>query len=137
MRGYAGIAASIVLVALGGCSGGKPNVPFGTVHGRVTLDGEPLASAAVMFEPENGRPSYGVTSDKGEYSLVYRGKPWGAIVGPHKVRITTEALVSESPGAAAATIRKELLPAKYHTQTTLTADVARGDNTIDFELKSK
>jgi len=131
------VALSVALVAFGGCSSGKPNVPFGTVHGRVTLDGEPLSNAAVMFEPENGRPSYGVTSDKGEYSLVYRGKPWGAIVGRHKVRITTEALISESPDAAAATIRKELLPAKYHTQTTLTAEVAKGDNTINFDLKSK
>jgi hypothetical protein len=132
-----GFVVIVGIVALCGCSSGKPNVPFGTVHGRVTLDGEPLATAAVMFEPANGRPSYGVTSDQGEYSLVYRGKPWGAIVGPHTVRITTEALISESPDAASATIRKELLPAKYHTQSTLTAQVEKGDNTINFDLKSK
>jgi hypothetical protein len=132
-----GCAAALAVFSLAGCNGGKPDVPFGTVHGRVTLDGQPLSNAAVMFEPENGRPSYGVTSDTGEYSLVYRGKPWGAIAGRHKVRITTEALISDSPDAAAATIRKEILPSKYHTQTTLTAEVAKGDNSIDFALQSR
>ena len=129
--------AAVAIAVVAGCSTGKPNVPFGTVHGRVTLDGEPLSNAAVMFEPENGRPSYGVTSDTGQYSLVYRGKPWGAIVGQHKVRITTEALIPDSPGSAAAKVVKEKLPPKYHTQTTLSAEVAKGDNTIDFDLTSK
>lgn len=125
----------VALIAAG-CDGSKPNVPFGTVHGRVMLDGAALPMAAVMFEPETGRPSYGTTNESGEYALLYRGKPWGAIVGKHRVRITTEGLLEDDPGGTPK-VRKEVLPKKYHVETTLTADVARGDNTIDFELSSK
>jgi hypothetical protein len=44
------------------------------------------------------------------------------------VRITT---ATEERGG------RELLPAKYHAKSTLTADVAPGSNTIDFPLTAK
>jgi len=33
--------------------------------------------------------------------------------------------------------KKDPIPAKYNTNTTLTADVKTGENTIDFKLESK
>ena len=136
MRYLVGVVSTAVLLAGAGCDSSKPNVPFGKVHGIVRLDGEPLPMAAVMFEPASGRPSYGTTSEKGEYKLQYRGQPWGAIAGQHRVRITTEGLV-DSPDSPAPTIIKEKLPKKYHSATILTAEVKPGDNAIDFDLTSK
>jgi len=125
------------LLAQPGCSSSKPNVPFGHVRGRVTLDGQPLPNAAVMFEPATGRPSYGTSSEAGEYTLRYRGQPWGAIAGRHRVRITTEGLFKDSPDAPTPTVVKEKLPKKYHSATVLTAEVKPGDNIIDFDLTTK
>lgn len=124
-----------VLIAAVGCGRSRPNVPFGTVQGTVTLDGKPLAGAAVTFEPEVGRPSYATTGESGEYSLMYRGNPWGAIVGHHRVRITTEALIEDSPESGPKIV-KERLPKRYHSESTLTAEVATGKNVIDFALTS-
>lgn len=105
------------------------------VDGTVSLDGNPLAEAMVAFEPDNGRPSYGTTNAQGKYSLCYRGKPLGAIVGHHTVRITTERWFEDSPSSAPRVI-KERLPKRYHSQSILTAEVASGKNVIDFELTS-
>lgn len=128
-------AVFMILATAGGCGRAKPNVPFGTVQGTVTLDGKPLAGAAVMFEPETGRPSYGTTNESGVFSLMYRGNPWGAIVGHHRVRITTEGLLEDSPNAPPKIV-KERLPKRYHTESILTAEVDSGKNVIDFALTS-
>lgn len=124
-----------VLVVVVGCGRSKPNREFGTVQGTVTLNGKPLAGAAVVFEPDSGRPSYGTTNESGEYSLTYRGNSWGAVVGHHKVRITTEAVLEDSPDAPPVFL-KERLPQRYHSKSILTADVAAGENVVDFPLTS-
>lgn len=130
------ISLAVVVALPSGCRRSKPNVPFGTVTGVITFDGKPLAQAAVMFEPENGRPSYGTTDGEGKYMLLYRGKPWGAIAGRHTVRITTEGLLEDSPESVPKVI-KERLPKRYHSESTLTADVVPGKNVIDFALTSE
>lgn len=130
------LAVGLLVTAATGCGGAtRPNVPFGTVTGQVTLDGEPLANAQVAFEPATGRPSYGRTSESGAYELRYKGQPWGAIAGRHTVRITTADVIEESPDAKPIII-KERLPRRYHESSTLTADVTAGANVIDFTLTS-
>lgn len=88
-----GMSLHILLTALSlscclGCSGGD-NVDLGAVSGVVTLDGKPLSDVIVVFVPEEGNPSSGLTNTKGEYTLSYLGKSEGAIIGKHKVSITT------------------------------------------------
>ncbi len=122
---------------LGGCGRGKPaGISFATVTGTVTLDGEPLPQAFIRFEPESGRPSFGRTDATGAYSLRYKGEDWGAIVGAHGVKITTENL-SEDTETGEMRFVKESLPATYHARTTLTAVVEPGENVIDFSLQSR
>jgi hypothetical protein len=121
----------LVLLAAG-CAGGKPDVPFGMVHGKVTWQGAPLADASVAFEPDRGRTSYGRTNAAGDYELRYKGKPWGAIAGRHRVRITTETASDDETGRTQ--LRPEILPPKYHSASTLVAEVHPGDNVIDFDL---
>lgn len=124
-----------VLVVVAGCGPSKPNLEFGTVQGTVTLNGKPLAGAAVVFEPDAGRPSYGTTSESGQFSLNYRGNPWGAVVGHHTVRITTEAVLEDSPDEPPVFL-KERLPKRYHSKSILNADVTAGNNIFDFPLMS-
>ena len=73
MRRSAPLVA-ILLAAASGCSGdagsGPPVVP---VHGRVTLDGQPLAYKTLLFVPEAGTPGMGAggsTKEDGRYSLL-------------------------------------------------------------------
>lgn len=132
---------SVCLVAmalgLGGCGRGKPaGISFATVTGTVTLDGEPLPQAFIRFEPESGRPSFGRTDATGVYSLRYKGEDWGAIVGAHTVKITTENL-SEDTETGEMRFVNELLPVTYNARTTLTTVVEPGENVIDFSLQSR
>ena len=117
-----GLAA---LAAFSGCE--KSTRPeLGAVHGRVTLDGNPLKSAGVGFRPESGgRESMAATDEDGNYALAYSGDVQGAAVGRHAVRISTA-----NPRAG----KPELVPKQY---STLRKEVVAGDNVIDFDLKSK
>ncbi len=122
-RRFFGAMIVLICMAVVGCSqGDRP--PLGTVKGVVTLDGKPLANAAVRFLPVVPvRASMSMTDAEGRYELVYIRDIMGAAVGEHRVEITTEAA-----GAA------EKLAAKYHSATTLTAKVEPGVNEINFDL---
>ncbi len=111
-----------------GCGDGdRPDLA--PVHGRVTLDGQPLASARLEFQPTGPwRTSMGLTDAAGNYELIYIRDERGAAVGTHRVRITT---VGRAEGEA------EIVPAKYNEQTELQREVARGENAIDFKLQSR
>ncbi len=129
--GLLGLAA----VISAGCSDKPAGISFGEVAGIVTLDGQPLPDATVRFTPAAGRPSFGRTDAQGRYELGYRGRAWGAVVGPHTVRITTADRIENQETGDVRVVR-ELLPARYHARSELTAEVAAGENVIDFSLES-
>ncbi len=156
------IALKLPLMALMiccfGCSGGGTDIDLGTVTGVVTMDGKPLANAIVVFAPEKGNPSTDQTDTNGNYEPTYNKNAKGAVLGKHKVSITMgeppaaevdpDADISQAaaetgigfeeeanPNGKAA--KKDPIPAKYNTQTELTADVKAGANTFDFKLDSK
>src|SRR5262245_57335494 len=119
----------LAALALSGCS--KSNLTIAPVSGTVTLDGAPLKTASVMFQPKDGgRPSFGVTNAQGRYTLEYSMNDLGAKVGPCTVRISTESHGENSKNA------KELVPKRYRT-TPLEVQVESKSNTIDFPLTSK
>jgi len=102
---------------------------LGLVHGRVTLDGKPLADAIVSFTPDGrGRNSTAFTNSDGTYSLNYIRDIQGAAVGWHTVRISTRDIRARKP---------ELAPERYNTKSQLREEVVAGENTIDFPLVSK
>jgi hypothetical protein len=124
--------ALVTLFFLCGC-GGPAHPEVGRVSGVVTLDGQPLPEATVMFQPTEGRASIATTDSAGKYSLTYLDGVPGAKLGAHKVIIRTEI-----PGEdGQPPIAKEKLPKKYHEQTELTAEVKPGTNTFDFPLTSQ
>lgn len=123
-----------LLLALG-CSPKVEDQPdLGSVSGIVKMDEKPLPKALVVFAPESGRSSTGITNDKGEYQLQYLFKVRGAVIGPHKVQITTYYEDEDSPAALKS---KESIPAKYNSKSELKAEVEAGKNVFDFDLKSK
>lgn len=136
----------VITITCLGC-GGSDLPDLGSVQGVVTMDGNPLGNVRVSFQPEEGRGSSGTTDASGKYELVYRTNEPGALLGNHKVSITTvrdeaeeaEAIVPLSDDDSAPRQKpvrkfKETVPAKYNAKTELTAEVKSGSNTIDFEL---
>ena len=111
-------------MAIVGCGGNHPQLAV--VRGTVTLDSRPLVGATVVFQPLEGKVSRAVTDGQGKYELTYLRDIKGARLGAHKVAITTAD--EHSP--------RELLPARYNKQTTLTAQVESGSNELDFDLNS-
>jgi len=119
-----------------GCSPGGP--ALGRVEGTVTLDGVPLGGARVVFTPvDGGRPSMAVTDGSGHYELEFAGGIRGAVVGKHKVSISTfEAGEKDDSGKLVGHV-PERVPPKYNLETTLEQEVKRGSQVIDFKLESR
>jgi hypothetical protein len=129
--------AALALLAAG-CGDGQRIAP---VSGRVTLNGQPLAGAAVLFSPiaaegeiSPGAGSGGFTDQDGRYtlSLTVPGKQTaGAVVGKHKVRITPAP--AEGRGRP-----RPLIPERYSgRETILEYEVPPGGtDRADFALKT-
>lgn len=132
------LVASLTLAVLSGCSGGTDGPELAGVGGYVHLDGQPLPGASVIFTPENGSPSYGTTDENGYYTLSYSINQDGAMIGKHKVQISTHRSEDEDAEGNTISAAPETLPAKHNRETTLTAEVKSGSNTIDFkDLKAE
>jgi len=125
-----------VMVGTLGCSGSRSDLA--TVSGVVTLDGQPLPRATLVFQPEaNGPASFGLTDESGRYTMMYKQGVPGAVVGKHLVKITTfqEGDREVNPPIPRA---PEILPDRYHGASELTAEVlASKKNQIDFALLSQ
>jgi hypothetical protein len=107
------------------------------VTGQVKLDGQPLDNALIQFDPvSGGTPSNGRTDTQGAYTLKYSRDVEGAVIGEHKVSISTyaEEIPDAEPPVPAS---PERVPAKYNLKTELKRQVEEGSNTIDFELDSQ
>lgn len=143
IRSVTMVGCAVFLLTLAGCPGGGTDAPEELVpaQGTVTLDGEPLAGASVMF----GGVSVGETDANGHYELTYQGKEKGVPPGEHAVVIERwvmpdgsvyKSQEEMSPMMAGA---EQQLPARYSaiSETQLKATVPAGGGTIDFELTSE
>jgi hypothetical protein len=117
-------AASVMSIA--GCDQAGPQIA--PVTGRVTLDGEPLQNADVLFQPDGSKPpSAGRADSNGHYELAYKRGVMGGTVGSNTVQITISSdVVSDPPN----------IPARYNTASELKKEVKSGPNEINFELTS-
>ena len=133
------IGAIFALAMIAGCG---PPSNMGYVTGVVTLEGEPVGNASVIFYPEGGRPSVAMSKNDGSYELIFTRSKMGALVGQHKVTVMQEDPDDPVPGEAPSDeppFKKVNIPRKYTDQekTDLTATVVNGSNVFDFDLKSK
>lgn len=137
------IAMLALLMAGCGPSADLPEVV--PVSGTVTLDGEPLSGATVVFIPTGstaGRAAQGGTDATGRYELS-SGEQKGAPAGEFKVVVQKWVMPdgSDFKGGEMSPLEagaQEKLPARYSSEeaTELKATVPGGGGTIDFDLKT-
>ena len=129
-------AALLFSTFLMGCGSGDIP-PLAPVKGQVLLKGKPLPNAKVVFRPEKGggRPSGGKTDEDGCFELFYAEEIPGAIIGPHKVLITTfVGKDDESEEVEAQIGRPELVPPIYNSASTLVTVVKKENEDFVFKL---
>jgi hypothetical protein len=133
----------ILLLCLAGCGGGEDTgdgLAREAVSGTVTLDGQPLSGAVIQFLPSDPSAAGGASGDiEGGKFAIESGQ--GPIAGTYRVVISTrmgpDVDASQPPGEIPKP-KKDPIPAKYNTKSTLTADVKAGvPNTFDFPLTTK
>ena len=137
---WAQICALAALAIISGCSSGDKTVtpPLGKVKGKLTLDSKPAAELAVLFQPQTGRSSTGMTDRQGVYTLSFDAKHLGAVIGKHQVQITFDINKALAAGTVDASKgQPQQLPARYNTKTILEADVEAGDNEFNFDLTAQ
>ena len=80
------VALALLLVA--GC--GRQGPTLLPASGVVTLDGQPVAEAGVIFTPTDGGPSAsGATDSQGRFELRTVNRP-GAVAGKHVATVTKQ-----------------------------------------------
>ncbi len=102
---------AVLALVLAGC--GRRAVP---VQGVVTLDGEPLAGATVVFMPDGGgRPANGYTAADGMFQLTTFQPNDGALPGTYRVLVQkTEAQKDQTAAELSALQRAK---AKFEGKT--------------------
>jgi hypothetical protein len=131
-------AAAFVVAALlaVGCADKNANVR-GSVTGRVTLDGSPLAKGAITFEPTAGTrgPAAGGEIVNGRIDIPVAKGP---AIGNNIVRVTApQPTGRQVPGGTTGELVDEIaetVPKRYNTATTLQAEIKKGRNEINFDL---
>lgn len=151
-RGWA-----LAAVLLGsGCGSRLPNAA--PVSGSITLGGKPLAGAAVSFTNDTApRFAIGTTDAEGRYTLTMFTAGDGAVVGEHRVVVLPSPRADVDPNLdpnrlptpedyrrLEEKMKKDAqsasAPAKIYASaetTPLRADVKRGSNRFDFDLKAE
>lgn len=133
------IAFGLWILNMTGCGGHSDAPPLSQVTGTVTYQGKPLTEAQVMFTPEKGPMSMGVTDTQGRFSLK-TGTREGVPVGKHTVTISAFEPVPEIDSENE-TERKppvSRIPRHYSDlkKSGLSVEVnAKGKNDFTFELK--
>ena len=117
------------MIILSGCR--RTDVNVVPVSGVVTLDGIPVDAAYVTFMPGNGRPSVGRTDGEGRYSLGFTAKRKGAVIGTHRVMVTTKQDAMPDLGIVGA---PERIPDWYNTKSELEIEVTRDRKPYDLHL---
>lgn len=135
-----------VAVTITACGRG-PNIA--PVSGLVTLDGKPVAGAAVLFMPvEGGVPARAATKDDGSFALTTFEEKDGALVGRHRVAVSKVETTGATAGADGLSGKLDgrrmratsVTPERYGAPATsgLEATVKRGGkNSFEFRLTSE
>jgi hypothetical protein len=131
-----------LIVVSAGCNEVADDLPREAVHGKVTIDGEPLARGAIRFKTSKSVAGdvmeAGDFIQNGEYQI---GRTAGPVPGTYRVVITEEVEAPPSNGEPPG-LRPKLnpgrIPKKYDKQVSLSAEIKKGQSDpIDFDLKTK
>jgi hypothetical protein len=126
------VTLAAALITAAGCGPKDPRI---TVHGTVTLDGQPLAEGRVGFIPDDkALGASGASIEDGRFSIkVYKG--------PSRVEITAqkEGQRPAAPGALpeAGIVVWSIIPARYNEKSTLSYNVQSASDRPVFDLTSE
>ncbi len=131
------IAVALIAVASVGCGSSGPELA--PVKGVVTLEGEPLEGAVVLFQPnDGGKPATGLTDASGGFVLTTLEEGDGAQVGVNSVSVTKELPSTSSADVEEGEISDVELgtPPRYASPqlSGLTVDVQQGMEPVTLEL---
>jgi hypothetical protein len=156
MQRFRLVLAWVAVGIIAGCSSARPKTY--QVTGAVTMKGQPVAGATVVFVPPEGatyQAATGITDASGNFKLTTFNGNDGAEEGEYRIKVSKfnvkkptkeeqERYISmeeerkmqfgdDKPAVPA----KNLLPAKYNDEATsgLTYTVKRGPNTVDLKLE--
>jgi len=126
------VIALTVLTA--GCGGGSNGVALPDtylVSGTVTFKGKPLEKGTIQFQGADdiaqGRPPGSAEIANGKYQTrMYKGEK--------SVKISSKQETGK-PDVTGMVPKKEIIPKKYNTATTLKTTITEGENTANFDLK--
>jgi len=110
---------------LGGCSRGGPKEEKPVeIKGTVKLDGKPMSEGEIVFEGDPGSIPEVLTIKDGEFSG--KVKP-----GKKQVKVNAYKLEPPPPTATGDNVedqKKNIIPERYNTKTTLKAEVSDSGN---------
>ncbi len=144
------VSMLLALLLPAGCYRSAPYRTTGVLvaaYGTVTLDGEPLEDAVVLFQAGDGSFSYAQTDDEGYYELQFDSQEMGVTPGTKRVRIsmnrrikglnsTDEGGPEDRAGGSYPNPPPERVPERYNTQSELQVEVLPSRKRYDFDLRS-
>ncbi len=157
------VASALAIVLIAGCNGGSP--PSGSVAGKVTIGGQPLTGGSIKFHATSAdakvKVSGGVIAADGSYSVP--DAPIGACKVTIDTGVRSGDKAKASPAGPGADVMKKMqgppagmpamgggmgpgfasgekavpIEAEFSAVTTtpLSADIKRGPNSLNFEVK--
>jgi hypothetical protein len=132
-------ALIMLMVALeAGCGPSRPALL--PAEGVVTLDGKPLANAALVFQPKaGGRPASARTDASGRFSMGTYTPQDGVLPGEHAVTIVAVESIGPPPAPGSQPQTRWVTPKRYSRADAsgLSATVAAGSKTFPFDLTSE
>ncbi len=135
LRGTTSCLRFLLLVACASASagcGGDDKRPTAPVTGAVLLDGKPLESGSIVFDPADGQGSPASAA-------IEQGKFSGQVEPGSKIVRISATVTTGEKDQYGEPVSKSLVPDRYNGTSKLKADVkADGPNELPpFELKSK
>jgi len=132
------LMATLMVALEAGCGPSRPALL--PAEGVVTLDGKPLANAALIFQPKaGGRPASGRTDASGRFSMGTFASKDGVLPGEHTVTIMAVENVGPPPKPGSQAEVRWVTPKRYSLPDAsgLSATVAAGSKTFPFDLSSE
>jgi hypothetical protein len=129
--------AAVACPLLAGCASGD-GIVRAAVHGKVTVDGQPLQAGHIRFIPIAPEgPAASASVVQGSYEIT---KPEGPIVGKHRVEVEADSGIPVDDDAAVAKWLSQphqipKIPPRYNRESTLVAEVSsQGENVFDVAV---
>ena len=104
--------------------------------GTVTLDGEPVANAALMFIPDSGRPASGNTNTNGEFQISSFGGNDGLPAGNYRVTVT-KLVLKDKFQRQLENLEKQAEEAAEEDEESVAFDIEFADNAYENKLPEK